>query len=172
MIQAVNASGESTLVLDVRRGGDELKIEMNPVATAEGDYKLGLWIRDDTQGIGTMTYVDMNGNFGALGHGISDSDTGMLVDITEGELYETDIMGIEKDLLAALALCQALSITATILLLVTFLPTRTRESSAPSTTVTRRRSRPSPSPSPTGRIYRRGRHIYAAVYPERYGITR
>ena len=96
MIQAVNASGESTLVLDVRRGGDELKIEMNPVATAEGDYKLGLWIRDDTQGIGTMTYVDMNGNFGALGHGISDSDTGMLVDITEGELYETDIMGIEK----------------------------------------------------------------------------
>lgn len=40
MIQAVNASGESTLVLDVRRGGDELKIEMNPVATAEGDYKL------------------------------------------------------------------------------------------------------------------------------------
>ena len=43
-----------------------------------------------------MTYVDMNGCFGALGHGISDSDTGALVDIDGGELYETQILGIEK----------------------------------------------------------------------------
>ena len=50
----------------------------------------------DPQGIGTMTYVDANGSFGALGHGISDSDTGMLVHIGGGELYDTQIMGIEK----------------------------------------------------------------------------
>lgn len=41
-----------------------------------GTYKLGAWVRDDTQGIGTMTYMDLNGHFGALGHGISDADTG------------------------------------------------------------------------------------------------
>ena len=40
--------------------------------------------------------MDLNGSFGALGHGISDSDTGMLVDIEDGELYETQILGIEK----------------------------------------------------------------------------
>lgn len=52
--------------------------------------------QDDTQGIGTITYVDMNGRFGALGHGISDSDTGDLVESSEGALYSTEIMGIEK----------------------------------------------------------------------------
>ena len=62
----------------------------------DGTFKLGAWVRDDTQGIGTVTYVDMNGSFGALGHGISDSDTGKLVDIRGGELYDTQIMGIEK----------------------------------------------------------------------------
>ena len=69
---------------------------MTPVLAEDGSYKLGAWVRDDTQGIGTMTYVDMNGNFGALGHGISDSDTGRVVEIENGALYETEIFGIEK----------------------------------------------------------------------------
>lgn len=43
-----------------------------------------------------MTYISTNGEFGALGHGISDSDTGMLVQTSGGELYDTEIMGIEK----------------------------------------------------------------------------
>ena len=48
------------------------------------------------QGIGTMTYLEPNGSFGALGHGISDSDTGHLMESHEGSLYETEILGIEK----------------------------------------------------------------------------
>ncbi len=69
---------------------------MSPVKTEDGTYKLGAWVRDDTQGIGTLTYVDENGNFGALGHGISDSDTGKVVEIEHGELYDTEILGIER----------------------------------------------------------------------------
>ena len=53
-------------------------------------------MRDDTQGIGTVTYMDLNGKFGALGHGISDSDTGDLVETSGGNLYNTQILGIEK----------------------------------------------------------------------------
>lgn len=87
MIQAVNSSGGGALTLSVRRDGEEMPVEMTPVETADGDFKLGLWIRDDTQGIGTMTYISTNGEFGALGHGISDSDTGMLVQTSGGELY-------------------------------------------------------------------------------------
>ena len=82
--------------LELNREGEILPVSVTPVKDSKGAYKLGLWVRDDTQGIGTMTYVDMNGNFGALGHGISDSDTGELVDIEGGELYETQILGIEK----------------------------------------------------------------------------
>ena len=96
LIQAVSASSGSPVFLEVRRDGELLKVELEPVLAEDGTYKLGAWVRDDTQGIGTVTYVDMNGSFGALGHGISDSDTGKLVDIREGELYDTQIMGIEK----------------------------------------------------------------------------
>lgn len=96
LIEAVNKIGNGEAVLNVRRAGEEIELKMNPVATADGDYKLGAWVRDDTQGIGTMTYVDMNNGFGALGHGISDTDTGQVVQIMDGSLYETEIMGIEK----------------------------------------------------------------------------
>ena len=73
-----------------------MDVDMDAVEADDGTYKLGAWVRDDTQGIGTMTYLDLNGKFGALGHGISDSDTGEVVSIEGGALYETQIMGIEK----------------------------------------------------------------------------
>lgn len=96
LIKEVNQIQDGEAVLSVRRGGEEIEVKMNPVYTADGDYKLGAWVRDDTQGIGTMTYVDMNGSFGALGHGISDSDTGTIMEIGDGSLYDTEIIGIEK----------------------------------------------------------------------------
>lgn len=96
LIEAVNASSGQTIRLEVRRDGELMKINLDPVLAEDGSYKLGAWVRDDTQGIGTVTYVDMNGSFGALGHGISDSDTGRLVSIKDGELYGTKILDIEK----------------------------------------------------------------------------
>lgn len=96
LMSELNKSGGSEAVLKVRRSGEDIDVKMNPVEAEDGTYKLGVWVRDDTQGIGTMTYVDMNGQFGALGHGISDSDTGEVVQITDGSLYETAILGIEK----------------------------------------------------------------------------
>lgn len=96
LINAVNESGGQDSVVTVRRSGEAVDVSVKPVESTDGNYKLGAWVRDDTQGIGTITYVDMNGNFGALGHGISDSDTGDLVESSQGSLYSTEIMGIEK----------------------------------------------------------------------------
>ena len=96
LVAAVNACGGNEVHMEVRRDGQVIGVDLSPVLAQDGSYKLGAWVRDDTQGIGTVTYVDMNGSFGALGHGISDSDTGRLVDAKEGELYATEIMGIEK----------------------------------------------------------------------------
>ena len=96
LISAVNDSGGQDSVVTVRRDGEPIDVSVKPIASSDGKYKLGAWVRDDTQGIGTITYVDMNGNFGALGHGISDSDTGDLVETSQGALYSTEIMGIEK----------------------------------------------------------------------------
>lgn len=96
LITSLNSIGDSEALLRVRREGKDMEIRMNPVKTQDGMYKLGAWVRDDTQGIGTITYVEENGQFGALGHGISDMDTGKVVEIENGSLYETEILGIEK----------------------------------------------------------------------------
>lgn len=96
LISELKKNGTKEAVLTVRRGADDIKVKLNPVEGEDGSPKLGVWVRDDTQGIGTMTYLDLNGNFGALGHGISDSDTGGVVQIEDGALYETSILGIEK----------------------------------------------------------------------------
>jgi stage IV sporulation protein B len=96
LMNELSKIGPSEAALKIRRNGESIDVKMNPTEADDGTYKLGVWVRDDTQGIGTMTYVDMNGQFGALGHGISDSDTGNVVQITDGSLYETAILGIEK----------------------------------------------------------------------------
>lgn len=99
LMEAVNQAGSNgtgSVNLTVRRKDQAIDMNVDTVAAQDGTYKLGAWVRDDTQGIGTMTYLDLNGNFGALGHGISDADTGQVVDIEGGALYETQIMGIEK----------------------------------------------------------------------------
>ena len=58
-----------------------IPLSLTPVNDMQGSYKLGIWVRDNTQGIGTITFVDENGSYGALGHGISDVDTGDLLKI-------------------------------------------------------------------------------------------
>lgn len=96
LVEAVSRLDGQAAVLQVRRGSQQIELKVDPVKEQDGNYKLGVWVRSDTQGIGTMTYLDLNGNFGALGHGISDSDTGNVVEIADGDLYETEILGIEK----------------------------------------------------------------------------
>ena len=88
-----NCQGEN-VELVVNRKGEEIPLSLEPVLTQEENYKLGIWVRDNTQGIGTMTYVDEKGRFGALGHGISDTDTGELLDVSGGELYQAQIVSI------------------------------------------------------------------------------
>ena len=88
-----NCQGQDVELL-VNRKGEEIPLSLAPVLTQEEDYKLGIWVRDNTQGIGTMTYVDEEGKFGALGHGISDTDTGQLLDVSGGELYQAQIVSI------------------------------------------------------------------------------
>ncbi len=96
LITNLNQLDGADAILQIRREGKTCETTVTPVETSDGSYKIGAWVRDDTQGIGTMTYVEKDGSFGALGHGISDTDTGTIVEIDDGTLYETDILGIEK----------------------------------------------------------------------------
>lgn len=87
---------EKSVVLGIMRDGENIPVSLTPVKDTEGKYRLGIWVRDDTQGIGTLTYVNENGKFGALGHGISDVDTGKLLKIEKGKLYQAEVLGIQK----------------------------------------------------------------------------
>lgn len=96
LIFLVNKYGDEDIVLGVRRNGNVIDVLIEPVETAVSEYKMGIWVRDDTQGIGTLTFLTEDGRFGALGHGISDIDTGELLASNTGILYEADIWGIKK----------------------------------------------------------------------------
>lgn len=95
-ISGIEASGGHPQVITVERRGELIDVQVKPVQDATGAYKIGVWVRDSTQGVGTMTYIDSEGNFGALGHGISDVDTSTLMEMHDGTLYRTQILDIEK----------------------------------------------------------------------------
>lgn len=87
---------KDTISLVIRRDGTRYHTQLNVVFGRDKTPRLGIWIREDTQGIGTVTYVDENNGFGALGHGISDSDTGNLMEIADGNMYDTKILKLIK----------------------------------------------------------------------------
>lgn len=83
-------------LLGIERDKVYLEEKVTPVQNQNGEYKMGIWIRDNAQGVGTLTFVDEQGNFGALGHGITDSDTGELMELGRGSLYGTKIVAVRK----------------------------------------------------------------------------
>lgn len=96
LISEISKCNGEEIKLLVRRKNEIFTTRINPVKSTDGSYKIGAWIRDNTQGIGTLTFVSTGGGFGALGHGITDIDTGLLMDIKGGTVYAADIMSIIK----------------------------------------------------------------------------
>lgn len=87
-------SGKTTLKLEVDRNGRHHTTEFETVV---GKNRLGLWLKDEIGGVGVLTYVNPeNNNFAALGHKVTDYETGSHVDIRGGDVWTTNIVGIEK----------------------------------------------------------------------------
>lgn len=97
LIEIVNKSSGKNLKIEYIRNNETKIANITPVEYTDGTYKLGLWVRDSAAGIGTLTFYEPStGNFAALGHGITDSDTGQLVKIQNGEFLTTKILSIIK----------------------------------------------------------------------------
>lgn len=95
-VSALLSVGKS--VLTVNRNNHIIKLNITP-ATDKNDSrpKLGVWVRDSTAGVGTMTYYNPKTNsFGALGHSISDSDTGIMFDILKGTIEKSYVVSLRK----------------------------------------------------------------------------
>lgn len=96
-IRLLQKNGTQEAVLTIKRKRKRMKVKVQPVYSAKNAcYQIGVWIRNDTQGIGTVTFIKKDGTFAALGHGISDGDIGVQFSIEGGSAYKTNISSILK----------------------------------------------------------------------------
>lgn len=93
--KAVKEEDAAEVVLHLRRDEQCMDVKTKIIHAKDGN-KLGIWVKDNEQGLGTVTFLDSNSNFGALGHGIRDTDTNELLEIKEGRLYTTSIQDIKR----------------------------------------------------------------------------
>ena len=98
LIQIIEESKEDTVTLRINRNGEAMEIQISPAVSSEdGKRKIGVWVRDSTQGIGTLTYYNPDSHsFGALGHGIMDVDTKKLMSVKDGTLTEASVVSVKK----------------------------------------------------------------------------
>lgn len=96
LIEKIRLYGSRKEVLGIRRNNEYIEVALQPEKNSAGEYMLGIWVRDDLAGVGTLTYCEENKTFGALGHAVSDGDTGTLMEMSQGWIYVTDIVGIRK----------------------------------------------------------------------------
>jgi len=96
LVDAVVASNGNVINLTVKREQEIFEVKITPILAKNGTYKLGVWVKDDLAGVGTITYVTKEGEFGALGHGMNDGETDDILDIREGAVYVSNLIGINK----------------------------------------------------------------------------
>jgi len=98
LLDEIAKSKGKEIKIKYKRDDVSKEVALKPVRAPEDNkYRIGLWVRNTTAGIGTLTFYDPEtGKFGALGHGITDIDTGTLVPVDEGEIIESNILTIKK----------------------------------------------------------------------------
>lgn len=98
LVKLINESEGKEIDLVISRKGQIINKKITPVKHSnESKYKIGLWVRDSTAGVGTLTFYDAKSKiFGALGHPITDVDTGTLLSVSKGNIVKSSIVNIRK----------------------------------------------------------------------------
>ena len=96
MIEQLALSKGKPIEVTYIRNEKEHSCHLTPIQAKNGEYMLGIWVKDDLAGVGTLTFVDAEGNFGALGHGMGNGENTELLQIEDGDIYVSKLIGIEK----------------------------------------------------------------------------
>ena len=98
LTRIIEACGGRALSVTYTRSGDKRTAVLTPAySSAEKKYKTGIWVRDSGAGIGTVTYVvPKTGEFGGLGHGICDGESGELIPMESGVITDVKISAVKK----------------------------------------------------------------------------
>ena len=97
-VQSIVNKIKGVVKLKVKRNNEIISVNINPVVSkTDGLYNLGIWVKDKTAGIGTLTYYDpSNSTFGALGHGIVDAETSSILPVESGLLLESQVQEVKE----------------------------------------------------------------------------
>lgn len=92
------SSEGSEITLEIQKGEKTKNISLKPVFSESTQrYEAGLWVRDSTAGIGTVTFYNTDDNFfGSLGHAVCDSDTGTFLPFAQGKTTDVKVTGVVK----------------------------------------------------------------------------
>ena len=90
--------GVRPLAVEFLRGGLSMQTTMTPALDDNtGTARMGAWVRDSTAGVGTLSFYDPDtGRYGALGHAITDGDTGSILTVGEGQLLRAQVVAVQK----------------------------------------------------------------------------
>ncbi len=93
---ALKKGNGAEMLLTVARGKEEEEVRVKPVRDANGNFKLGILIRDSISGIGTVTYIDKQTlRFGSLGHAVLDENAN-LMSLSDSKVYPCSVIGVTK----------------------------------------------------------------------------
>lgn len=98
LARQVSALDRDSVELTVLRGGKAITVQAAvPVSETDGRRRLGVWVRDSTAGVGTLTFIDPKAQtYGALGHAIVDGDTGEMLSVLDGAILQARVVGVTK----------------------------------------------------------------------------
>lgn len=94
----ISDSDGETVEIIVSRNSKEMTLELTPAYSGSDNcYQAGMWVRDSSAGIGTVTFYDNStGFFGGLGHPVCDIDTGEILPLSSGDVVDVDITGVKR----------------------------------------------------------------------------
>ncbi|MGL4991367.1 MAG: SpoIVB peptidase [Sarcina sp.] len=97
LAKIISECDDGIAILEIVRNGKELSKNVVLSKNKNNLYKLGMWVRDSTAGIGTMTFIDKNtGVYGGLGHPITDSETETILTVEKGSLIKSTVVNVRK----------------------------------------------------------------------------
>lgn len=98
LTELIDSLGEMPVPVEYAREGTVYTTTLTPkLDSATGTMRIGAWVRDSTAGVGTLSYYDPeSGSYGALGHAITDGDTGQVLTVSQGQILKADIVAVQR----------------------------------------------------------------------------
>ena len=94
--------GDAPVTVTLERDGRRMNLAVTPAKHTDGARRLGLWLRDGIAGVGTVTFIDPDtGFYGALGHGINDTETGVLLPLGSGTVCRAKVVDVKMGAVGA-----------------------------------------------------------------------